>query len=113
VKNSVHDAEIALAEARSTYERSRDLTVKGLISQQDDLESETRFKRAQAVYDAAVEKYKIVEESGVPIALAAGGNDSAPERDLAHGRRRHPPSGRAGRQRSPRAGPRSTAGPRS
>jgi HlyD family secretion protein len=73
VKNAVHDAEIALAEARLTFDRNRDLSVKGLLSQQDDLESETRFKRAQAGYDAALEKYRIVEESGVPITLASSG----------------------------------------
>ncbi len=73
VKNSVHDAKIALEEARATYDRQRDLTVKGLLSQQDDLEGQTRFKRAQAVYDAAMEKYHIVEESCVPIALADSG----------------------------------------
>jgi HlyD family secretion protein len=73
VKNAVNDAKIALEEARATHDRSRDLTVKGLLSKQDDLESETRFKRAQAVYDAAMDKSRIVEESGVPIALAQAG----------------------------------------
>jgi len=70
VKNSVHDAEIALNEARKTDERNKDLLVQGLLSDQSGLESETRFKAAKAAYDTAMEKYRIVQESGVPIALA-------------------------------------------
>ena len=73
VKNAVNESDIALREARSTYERNRELHVQGLLSTQADLESETKYRSAKAAYDAALEKYKIVEESGVPIALAAGG----------------------------------------
>jgi len=70
VKNAVHEAEIALNEARSTFERSRGLLDQGLLSQQADLESETRYRTAVANYEAAFEKYRIVQQSGVPIALA-------------------------------------------
>jgi len=70
VKNAVHEAEISLSEAQSTFDRNRGLTVQGLLSQQGDLESETRFRQAKAVHDAALEKYRIVQESGVPIAEA-------------------------------------------
>jgi len=70
VKNAVNEADIALREARSTYERNRELHAQGLLSSQADLESETRFRSAKAAHDAALEKYKIVQESGVPIALA-------------------------------------------
>jgi HlyD family secretion protein len=70
VKNAVHEAEISLSEAKSTFDRSRDLAVQGLLSQQADLESETRFRQAKALHDAAAEKYRIVQESGVPIAAA-------------------------------------------
>jgi HlyD family secretion protein len=73
VKNAVNESEIGLREARSTYERNRELHVQGLLSTQADLESETKWRSAKAAYDAALEKYKIVEESGVPIALAANG----------------------------------------
>lgn len=73
VKNSVHEAEIALNEARENYERDHRLSVEGLLSARSHLESETRFKTAKALHDAAVEKYRIVEESGVPIALAEAG----------------------------------------
>src|SRR5258707_42325 len=38
-------------------------------SRQSDLESETKYRSAKAAYDAALEKYKIVQESGVPIVL--------------------------------------------
>jgi HlyD family secretion protein len=72
VKNSVEDAEIALTEAKQSYERNRGLLDQGLLSQQAGLEAETRFRAAKAAYDAAVEKYHIVQESGVPIALAGG-----------------------------------------
>jgi HlyD family secretion protein len=73
VKNSVSEAEIALSEARATHERNRGLLGQGLLSDQAGLESETRYRQAKANYDAAMEKYKIVEESGVPIALASAG----------------------------------------
>ena len=45
----------------------------GLLSEQAGLESETRYRQARANYDAAMEKYRIVEESGVPIAIASAG----------------------------------------
>jgi HlyD family secretion protein len=73
VKNSVEDAEIALDEARATYERNRGLFDQGLLSKQADLENETRYRQAKANYEAAFEKYRIVQESGVPIALAHAG----------------------------------------
>jgi HlyD family secretion protein len=70
VKNAVEEAEIALSEARATHERNRGLFDQGLLSQQADLETETRYRQAKANYEAALEKYEIVQESGVPIALA-------------------------------------------
>ena len=73
VKNAVHESEIALSEARATFDRNQGLLEQGLLSPQAGLESETRFKTARASYDAAVEKYRIVEESGVPIGLAEAG----------------------------------------
>jgi HlyD family secretion protein len=70
VKNAVHEADISLSEARATFERNRGLLAEGLLSPQTGLESETRYRSAKAAYDAAAEKYKIVQESGVPIALS-------------------------------------------
>jgi len=70
VKNAVREAEITLKEAHDTHERNRGLLNQGLLSKQADLESETKFSSAKAGYEAALEKYKIVQESGVPIALA-------------------------------------------
>jgi HlyD family secretion protein len=70
VKNAVREAEISLKEARATHDRNRGLLNQGLLSQQADLESETKFSSAKALYDSALEKYKIVQESGVPIQLA-------------------------------------------
>ncbi len=70
VKNAVRETEIALKEAGDTHDRNRGLLNQGLLSQQADLESETKFRTAKANYDAAVEKYRIVQESGVPIAMA-------------------------------------------
>jgi HlyD family secretion protein len=69
VKNAVHEADIALNEAHTNYERNDGLLRQGLLSQQTGLESETKYKSAKATYDDALEKYKIVQESGVPIAL--------------------------------------------
>jgi HlyD family secretion protein len=73
VKNSVSEAEIALNEAKATYERNRGLLAQGLLSAQAGLESETRFRQAKASRDSAMEKYRIVEESGVPIDVATAG----------------------------------------
>ena len=73
VKNSVSEAEIALNEAKATYERNRGLLSQGLLSAQAGLESETRYRQAKASRDSAMDKYRIVEESGVPIAVASGG----------------------------------------
>ncbi len=74
VKNAVHEAEIALNEAKATHDRNRGLLGQGLLSAQAGLESETRYRQAKASYDSAMDKYRIVEESGVPIALAEAGN---------------------------------------
>jgi HlyD family secretion protein len=73
VKNSVSEAEIALAEAKATYERNKGLLAQGLLSAQAGLESETRYRQSKASRDAAMDKYRIVEESGVPIAVASAG----------------------------------------
>jgi HlyD family secretion protein len=73
VKNAVQEAEIALAEAKATDERNRGLLGQGLLSEQAGLESETRHRQAKATYDAAMDKYRIVRESGVPIAMAEVG----------------------------------------
>jgi HlyD family secretion protein len=73
VKNAVSETEIALSEAKATYERNKDLLAQGLLSAQAGLESETRYRQAKAGRDAAMDKYRIVEESGVPIAVASAG----------------------------------------
>ncbi len=73
VKNEVHEAEITLNDAHTNHERNSGLLAQGLLSPKDALETETKFRSAKASYDAAVEKYKIVQESGIPIALAAAG----------------------------------------
>lgn len=70
VKNAVHEAEITLSEAKANHERDRGLLSQGLLSQKDNLESETRYRAALAAHQAAVEKYRIVQDSGVPIAAA-------------------------------------------
>jgi HlyD family secretion protein len=70
VKNAVEDTAITLSEATANHDRDRGLLAQGLLSEKDNLESETRYRSARAAHGAAMEKYKIVQESGVPIALA-------------------------------------------
>lgn len=70
VKNAVEEAAIMLGEAQANHERDRSLLTEGLLSEKQNLESETRYRSARAVHQAAVEKYRIVQESGVPIALS-------------------------------------------
>ncbi len=71
VKNAVHEAEITLSEAKANHERDRGLLAQGLLSQKDNLESETRYKSAMAAHESAVEKFRIVQDSGVPITAGA------------------------------------------
>jgi HlyD family secretion protein len=73
VKNAVAEADIALSEAKATHERNGGLLGQGLLSAQAGLESETRYRQAKASYDSAMDKYRIVQESGVPIASVAAG----------------------------------------
>ena len=73
VKNAVSEAEIALAEAKATHERNGGLLGQGLLSDQAGLESETRYRQAKAAFDSAMDKYRIVRESGVPIAMTETG----------------------------------------
>ena len=68
VKNAVAETEIALAEAKATHDRNQGLLSQGLLSAQAGLESETRYRQAKAMHDAAMDKDRIVQESGVPIA---------------------------------------------
>jgi HlyD family secretion protein len=70
VKNGVQASDIALNEASANYERDQGLLAQGLLSAKEGLESETKFKTSKAAHEAALEKYRIVQESGVPIALA-------------------------------------------
>jgi len=71
VKNAVHEAEITLGEARANHERDQGLLAQGLLSEKDNLESDTRYKSAQAAHESAVEKFRIVQDSGVPITAGA------------------------------------------
>lgn len=70
VKNAVHEAAITLSEAKANHERDQGLLAQGLLSQKDNLESETRYRAALAAHESALEKYRIVQDSGVPIAAA-------------------------------------------
>jgi HlyD family secretion protein len=70
VKNAVHEAAIMLNEAKANHERDQGLLAQGLLSQKENLESETRYKAALAAHESALEKYRIVQDSGVPIAAA-------------------------------------------
>jgi len=70
VKNAVQDAAITLNEAKANHERDQGLLAQGLLSQKENLESETRYQSALAAQQAAVEKFRIVQDSGVPIAAA-------------------------------------------
>lgn len=70
VKNAVHEAAITLSEAKANHERDQGLLAQGLLSQKDNLESETHYRAALAAHESALEKYRIVQDSGVPIAAA-------------------------------------------
>jgi HlyD family secretion protein len=71
VKNAVHEAAIDLEKAKRDFDRDQGLFRDGLLAGKESQETETKYKSAQAVYNAAMEKYKIVQESGIPIGLAA------------------------------------------
>jgi HlyD family secretion protein len=71
VKNAVHESAITLDEAKANHDRDRGLLAQGLLSEKDNLESETRYKAALAAHESAVEKFRIVQDSGVPITAGA------------------------------------------
>jgi HlyD family secretion protein len=74
VKNSVSEAEIALGEARATYERNRDLLAQGLLSAQAGPRERDPLPPGEGRRDSAMDKYRIVQESGVPIASVEAGS---------------------------------------
>ncbi len=99
VKNAVREAEIGLGEAKSTFDRNRGLAVQGLLSQQGDLESETRFRQAKASHDAAPREVPHRPGEWHSHRACRGRNHPAAECHITHGRCRHPAQHRARRHR--------------
>lgn len=71
-KNDLSSAEIRFNEARKGYDADHQLFAQGLLSTTQNRESETRYLSARQEFEAAREKYKIVESSGIPIHQSAG-----------------------------------------
>jgi HlyD family secretion protein len=67
VRRGVNQAEIDFADAEKDYRAKHELLQDGLISVEVHREAETRYKTAREVLDAAREKERILESSGVPI----------------------------------------------
>jgi len=67
VKTRIDETVIALEDARQDSEAKRRLLEKGLVSVEVDREAETRYRQAQQALNAAREKQRLVEASGIPI----------------------------------------------
>lgn len=70
-KNSLRSAEIAFQQAKSDFESNRSLFAQGLLAPASQRESETRYLSAKQQYESALEKYRLVEQSGIPIGRSA------------------------------------------
>jgi HlyD family secretion protein len=85
-KNSLRSAEIAYQQAQRDLESDRSLFSQGLLAPTSHRESETRYLSAKQQYESALEKYRLVEQSGIPIGRSAanfgGSNVSSPMRGL-------------------------------
>jgi len=81
-KNALRSAEILYQEARRNFEADRQLFTQGLLAIQQHRQSESRYLSAKQEYQSALEKYRIVERSGIPISQSAenfsGSNVVAP-----------------------------------
>ena len=73
VKNAVHEAEIALSEAKATTSATRACSARVCSPRRPASRARPATGRRRPCYDSAMDKYRIVEESGVPIAVASAG----------------------------------------
>lgn len=70
VRRGVNQAEIDYADAEKDYRAKQELLRDGLISVELHRASETRYKSAKEVLDAAQEKAAIMTSSGVPVSTS-------------------------------------------
>jgi HlyD family secretion protein len=67
VRRTVNQAEIDYTDAERDFQAKQELFNAGLLSEELHRASETRFRTAKEALDAAREKTRIVESSGVPM----------------------------------------------
>lgn len=81
-KNSLRSAEIGYQQAKKDFESDRQLFAQGLLAPSAHRERETRYLSAKQEYESSLEKYKLVEQSGIPISRSArnfqGSNVTSP-----------------------------------
>lgn len=66
-KNELLAAQISYDQARQNFSDDDQLMNEGLLATKDHRDTESAFRSAKQRYDSALEKYKIVEQNGIPI----------------------------------------------
>ncbi|HET7711291.1 MAG TPA: efflux RND transporter periplasmic adaptor subunit [Thermoanaerobaculia bacterium] len=66
-KNQLTSAQIRYQQAKKNYESDHSLFMQGLLATKSNRDSEAEYLSAKQDYEKALEKYRIVERSGIPI----------------------------------------------
>jgi HlyD family secretion protein len=66
-KNSLTSTQIRYEQARKNFESDHKLFLEGLLAPKQNRDSEAEYLAAKQEYEKSVEKYNIVEKSGIPI----------------------------------------------
>ena len=66
-KNGLTSAQIRFEQAKKNYDQDHSLFEMGLLANKANRDSETEYRAAKQEYEKALEKYSLVEKSGIPI----------------------------------------------
>ena len=66
-KNGLTSAQIRFEQAKKNYDQDHSLFEMGLLANKANRDSETEYRAARQEYEKALEKYSLVEKSGIPI----------------------------------------------
>jgi HlyD family secretion protein len=66
-KNALAAAEIRYSQAKKNYDSDHTLFSQGLLAQKANRDSESEYLAAKQEYEKSLEKYNIIEKSGIPI----------------------------------------------
>ena len=66
-KNSLSSAQIRYQQAKKNFESDHKLFIEGLLATKQNRDSEAEYMSARQEYEKSMEKYNLVEKSGIPI----------------------------------------------